>query len=182
MVNHLEFMSGESPTHGLHYWEPVVDGRLLREILDASTDDPAGAVGDNVPVLVHSWPVGLPTDVFVLLGALPPELADRIPIFICPACGDLGCGAITAQVEWTAETVTWRNFGWDVNDVIDEDDDDLRLPAPELVFDRREYEAELRRFIATFDEVRDALPPRLQPSARADAARATRRRRWWPLG
>lgn len=92
-MNHLELVSGESPTHGLHYWELVVDGRLLREILDASSEDPTvGAVGDNVPVLVHSWPVGLP-DVFVLVGERPPELAGRIPIFVCPACGDLGCGA-----------------------------------------------------------------------------------------
>lgn len=73
MVSYLGFVSGESPAHGLHYWEPVVDGRLLRQILGAFSDaSTAGAVGDRVPVLVHSWPVGLADDVFVLLGERAP--------------------------------------------------------------------------------------------------------------
>ncbi len=61
MVNRLGFVPGESPVHGLHFWEPVVDGRPLRHILtDVPGDESADwVVGDNVPVLVHSWPMGL---------------------------------------------------------------------------------------------------------------------------
>jgi hypothetical protein len=178
MVNRLSFAPGESSKLGLHYWEPLVDGRPLREILrGTSADEPT-----NVPVLVHDWPMGISDDVFVLLGERPPELANgRIPIFVCGACGDLGCGATTAAVEWTADTVVWRDFGWDVNYQTDddEDDDDPEFAGP-LIFDRGQYEAELRRFIDTFDEIRASMPGRPLQSPRDDRPRG-RLREWWPF-
>lgn len=36
----------------------------------------------------------------------------RVPLFVCPECGDLGCGAVTVIVERTADEVVWRDFGW----------------------------------------------------------------------
>ena len=183
VVNRLTLLPGESPTHGLHFWEPVIDGRPLRHILDETPEDeptPWG-VSDNVPVLVHNWPVGLLDDVFVLLGQRPPELASgRIPLFVCPACGDLGCGAITAAVEWTTDTVVWRDFGWDVDYETDGDEDEDFVSAGPFVFERVQYEAELRRFVETFDQVRASLPARLAPPTRDAGGRW---RRWWrPFG
>ena len=114
--------------------------------------------------MVHSWPSGLPDEVLVLLRERPPELASgRVPLFVCPVCGDLGCGAITAAVEWTADTVVWRDLRWEVNYETDEDDDEDLVFAGPLIFDRAQYEAEVRRFVQTFDDVRASLPARLLP-------------------
>ncbi|MGW6129037.1 hypothetical protein ACWFNE_03320 [Cellulomonas sp. NPDC055163] len=184
MVNRLSFAPGESPARGLYFWEPIVDGRPLRQILDGDTPGDSAAergVLDNVPVLVHSWPVGMTDDVLVLLGQRPPELASgRVPIFVCAACGDLGCGAVTAAVDWTADTVVWRDFGWDVNYETEQDDEHDPVYAGPLIFDRAEYETELQRFVDTFSEVRASLPvPSLPPSR--DDQRRRRPRSWWPF-
>ncbi|MFN8079792.1 MAG: hypothetical protein U0Q19_09505 [Kineosporiaceae bacterium] len=55
----------------------MVDGRPLRAVLTEAPGDESAdlVVGDNVAVFVHSWPVGIPNDVYVLLGEQPPELA-----------------------------------------------------------------------------------------------------------
>lgn len=184
MVNRLSFVPGESSAHGRYFWEPIVDGRPLRQILDGSPPEDSAAergVLDNVPVLVHNWSIGMTDDVLVLLGQRPPELANgRVPIFVCGDCGDLGCGAITAAVEWTADTVVWRDFGWDVNYETDEDDDDDPEFAGPLIFDRAQYETELQRFIDTFYEVRASLPAPTLPSPR-DTQRRRRPRDWWPF-
>lgn len=186
MVNRLSFVPGESAAHGAFFWEPVVDGRPLRQLLDGTSPEGSAAergVLDNVPVLVHSWPVGMTDDVFVLLGQRPPELANgRVPLFVCGACGDLGCGAITAAVEWTRDTVVWRDFGWDVDYETDDEDDDEPLLAGPLVFDRSQYEAELRMFIDTFDETRAAVPPRRRTLPPPDGPRRRRLRDRWPFG
>lgn len=180
MLDHLRFVAGESPTHALRFWEPVINGRPLREVLDAAGEDPAaGEVGAYVPVLVHDWPGGLPDDVLVLLGERAPQVAGRVPVYVCPDCGDLGCGAITVAVYRARDTVIWRDFGWD--DLGGADDDPVRLAVPAMTFDRREYEAELRRFVTTFDQVRAAAAPRSWPAADAQEGPAARPHRWWPF-
>ena len=31
-------------------------------------------------------------------------------IYVCPICGDLECGAITARIEREADEIVWRDF------------------------------------------------------------------------
>jgi hypothetical protein len=40
---------------------------------------------------------------------------DRRSLFICSACGDLGCGAITALVVRQGDTIVWKDFGFENN-------------------------------------------------------------------
>lgn len=172
MVNRLTFAPGNSPAHGIFYWEPLVDGAPLRKLLAyVDPDDHArdsaglGPPGDNIPVFAHNWPVGLPDEVLMLLGALTSPLPNgRVPLFVCPVCGDLGCGAVSVGVERSTTTVVWRDFGWDFDYEIDGEPSDPILGGP-FVFDRREYEAEMFRFVTTFDEVRAGVPPRPVPGA-----------------
>lgn len=179
MVNRFQLVAGESHKHRLHFWAPLIDGRPLHEILADAwghefTDT---TVGDTAPVLIHSWPTGLTKDASVLLGEAAPDLASgRVPIFICPECGDLGCGAITVVVERHRDTVIWRDFGWDVN--YDTGEDHIRLQIDPLVFDRAQYEAELRHFITTFDQVRASLPDHLLHRL-PETGTPTDRRHWW---
>lgn len=117
----------------------------------------------------------------MLLGERPSPLANgRAPIFVCGACGDPYCNAVTATVVVGPDTVAWSDLAWET-DQPDSEGADPILVGP-LVFDRRAYEAEIRQFLDTFDEVRASLPDRLAPW-RPKAARAarTRLRGWWPF-
>ncbi|WP_138753597.1 hypothetical protein [Paenibacillus sinopodophylli] len=47
-----------------------------------------------------------------LLLKTPSDFTDnQNSIYICPACADLGCGAITVNIEIKEDTVTWSNLG-----------------------------------------------------------------------
>lgn len=179
MVSHLTLVSGGSAANGLRYWDIAVDGQLLRDLFFEASG-PGGGAGDYAPVLVHNWPIGMSDDVLVLLGDRPPELpTGRVPVFVCSECGDLGCGAVTLAVERTADTVAWRDFGWETNYTTDEDEEKYEaFPGGPFVFARDQYESELRRFADTFDEVR-AAGPSLEEAALD--ARRRRRRRWWTV-
>jgi hypothetical protein len=38
---------------------------------------------------------------------------DRIPLFVCPFCGDAGCGAITFKLTRRGELVSWSHFAYE---------------------------------------------------------------------
>jgi hypothetical protein len=47
-----------------------------------------------------------------LLRKAPPDLASgRTSLYVCPECGDLGCGAVTVLVEGGAGVIVWKDFG-----------------------------------------------------------------------
>src|SRR5215216_2128667 len=70
-------------------WDFVVDGRSLNAHI---SDDVAGVLGWGDA----AWEEGV---VEKLLGRAPPDLPpDRVALYVCPECGDLGCGAVTASL------------------------------------------------------------------------------------
>ena len=47
-----------------------------------------------------------------LLRKSPPNMAHgRTTLYICPECGDLGCGAVTLLIERDPGVIIWKNFG-----------------------------------------------------------------------
>jgi hypothetical protein len=36
-------------------------------------------------------------------------------LFVCPECGDLGCGAITVAISAHGDTITWSDFRYENN-------------------------------------------------------------------
>jgi hypothetical protein len=51
-----------------------------------------------------------------LLGKSPPDMAhDRTALYICPECGDLGCGAVTLLVQREDGVIIWKDFGMQYN-------------------------------------------------------------------
>ena len=87
------------------YLDFVVDGKSLHDLLK---------LGDNIGCL--GW---LPRDdEQVILQQLMSERFsvlenDRYPIYVCAECGDIGCGAITVQIEKTQDGFIWKSFGYE---------------------------------------------------------------------
>ena len=44
------------------------------------------------------------------LGKLATE---KILLYVCADCGDLGCGALTAQISFTENSVVWSDFAYE---------------------------------------------------------------------
>ena len=40
---------------------------------------------------------------------------DREPLYVCPECGDIGCGAVTARIMADKGLVYWADFGWETS-------------------------------------------------------------------
>ena len=117
-------------------WDFVVDGRSLLELLRGG--DVIGVLGawDRAQQVVRAER---------LLGKAAPDLPpDRVALYVCPECGDLGCGAITASVLREGDGVVWRDFAWE-RDWSDPAVDDRRvIPAGPFIFERAPYGRLLR--------------------------------------
>ena len=74
---------------------------------------------------------------------------DRRYLFICPECGDLGCGALTLEVDKENGQIVWRNFGYENNW---EDKVELSAYAEigPFTFDAEKYERTLIQAKANF--------------------------------
>jgi len=168
VTNSLALAPGERPSESLgrdlyrsgrRFEDFVVDGEPLRTILLRS--ERGGLAADLIPVLVWDWPID--RDVDTLLGRREPELGDgRVSLYVCPECGDLGCGAVTAVIERDGGSVRWRDLAYQ-NDY-EPLDDELRLrDVGPFSFDRNEYEAMLegarRRWVSDGARYRSMAEP-----------------------
>ena len=87
----------------------LVDGRSLYDLLKVDQRDLVGVLGwggmEANRAARHQ-----------LLGSVPAAAdSGRRPIFVCPECGGLGCGAITVQVQHPGGNVEWRDFAYENN-------------------------------------------------------------------
>jgi hypothetical protein len=89
------------------YLDFTVDGQSIGALTGAQSRDLIGRLGwcpaqeDRAAVeqLLLRQPARLPNA--------------RQLLYVCPECGDIGCGAITALVELDGDAVTWRDFGYE---------------------------------------------------------------------
>src|SRR4051794_13003708 len=112
-----------------HFLDFVLDGHSLRELAEGSQN--------LVTPLCSAWMASsVAESVEGLLGRSGQP--DRAELLVCEACGDLGCGGVTARLSMTSSTVTWSDLlreqaadeGWPLEG----------LPAS-VAFARDEYEA-----------------------------------------
>jgi hypothetical protein len=71
---------------------------------------------------------------------------NRVALFVCPECGDLGCGAVTTAIDRQDAVVTWSDFRWEVNwfDPHDPDSSTHKFDVGPFCFDYPAYLAVLR--------------------------------------
>ncbi|HET9430258.1 MAG TPA: hypothetical protein VFO70_03730 [Chitinophagaceae bacterium] len=108
----LQFQSktrpGASNKHERHYLDFVISGLSLREILGINGCDlisPFGW-GDN-----KEYERDL---IKVLTLRRKSDLAtERVMLYVCPECGDIDCGAITANVVDQGDRIVWKDFGYE---------------------------------------------------------------------
>lgn len=76
----------------------------------------------------------------------------RAGIYFCPQCGDLLCGAVSAEVRYTDTTVEWRDVAYQggviTEDGMTEGINTEEVPAFSLTFDRTQYEDTVRALLA----------------------------------
>jgi hypothetical protein len=98
--------SGNSKTER-HYLDFVVSRCSLKELLGKKDTDLITPVG---------WGLGTEHVVEVLTLRAKSELkSGRVAIYVCPECGDIGCGAITANVQDGGSVVVWSEFGYETD-------------------------------------------------------------------
>ena len=115
-------------------WDFVVDGRSLH----------AQVGGDVVGALGWGDAASQAAVVEKLMARAAPDLPpDRVALYICPECGDLSCGAVTASVVREGDIVTWRDFAWE-RDWEDAPDHGERIAVGPFRFDRGAYGRVLR--------------------------------------
>jgi hypothetical protein len=58
----------------------------------------------------------------------------RIMLYVCAACGDISCGAITFSIKDLGDRIQWSDFGSESDDEVIE-----LINFPDLTFDRQQY-------------------------------------------
>ncbi len=116
-----------------HFLDFVVDGQRATDMFPFAKD---------MTTLLNPWVSMISESIPELLGNVPVAALSegRIRLLVCGSCGDLACGAATATLNMTKDSVTWSDFMWE----------DGYRPAryienlPDgIVFDKRTYEEAL---------------------------------------
>lgn len=91
---------------GRRYRDLVVDGIPLSTVFKSDVISPFGWLGSKEQVAAADR---------LLRRATPDLPTGRVSLYICPECGDLGCGPISVAVDGAAGGVVWRDFAFQNN-------------------------------------------------------------------
>ncbi len=89
------------------YLDFVVDGKVIYELV--APGDCIGCLGWGLQEIEKH------TIAQLLLEESPEPESGRVPIYICPECGALGCGAVTVKIEKSSEWIVWSDFAFENN-------------------------------------------------------------------
>jgi hypothetical protein len=88
----------------------VVDGSSLLDSLVKS----GGGHGDFMGCFVRGFPIENERKKAQLTSAGEPDTeGGRYLLYLCPECGDIGCGAYGAKIRVTEETTEWYDFAYE---------------------------------------------------------------------
>ena len=127
MITNFDLCTVQSKNNPSVYF---VDFKLGRIVLSKHLD-----IETNVGVLSVN-------DIYAkqLLLKEPSEFtSERIPLYVCGCCADLGCGALTVEVEEIEEGIIWRDFGWEGLDSDNYSQSDYMARTGPFIFDKNQY-------------------------------------------
>ncbi|HEX7415540.1 MAG TPA: hypothetical protein VF411_15980 [Bacteroidia bacterium] len=114
------------------YLDFIISGQSLGQLFGLTDGDLIGTFG---------WMVNKEYEnklIDEFLGLVKPELeTGRTSFYVCPECGDIGCGAITAKIITTDSKVIWQDFGYE-NNYSEPDLTNYKHVGP-FSFDKTEY-------------------------------------------
>lgn len=124
-------------------------GRTQRDFLDFIVDGRplSESVGDQVSCLGWFVPEENARAARRLLLEEPADLPNnRRTLYVCPECGDLGCGAVSLVVERAGDKIIWRDFGYenDYEGIVHAEEFEEVGP---FTFDRAAYGQAIRQVI-----------------------------------
>jgi hypothetical protein len=74
----------------------------------------AGGHADFMGCFVRGFAESNRAKLELLSGSADAETADgRVLLYVCPECGDMGCGSYAAKVKVSAEVVEWFDFAYE---------------------------------------------------------------------
>ncbi len=100
---------GGAGAHERFTYDFVVDGVSLADALDVRRFDLVGCFD----VMDNKWNTHAAKA--LLLKEAPDVAPDRVMIYVCPECADLGCGAFTVRVTSTDDEFVWSDFRYENN-------------------------------------------------------------------
>ncbi|MDD1531420.1 hypothetical protein C7U92_29690 [Bradyrhizobium sp. WBOS7] len=148
MSDHLELAvlhrsGGGSPAKKERYtFDFVVNGQSLFAVTGAASFDLAGCL--SVPQREPELSLRFNDELAQRLTAVPIGGSYRVALYVCPECGDLACGAITALVSRSDGVVHWSEFAHENGD---DSEAKISTVGP-FAFDWTSYVAEIERACA----------------------------------
>ena len=125
------------------YLDFVIGERSLFDMLNAADQDLIGVLGWN----------GKETDLLtveqLLLRRAAPFPDGRQMIFVCGECGDIGCGAIRADVCTEGDQIVWKNFGFENNYDEDMSDFETYQSIGPFSFPQKEYTGVIETYLSS---------------------------------
>jgi hypothetical protein len=105
-------MGSASPQKRERYtFDFVVNGVSLFEATQAARYDMCGSLSN--PHFEREAARQINSGIIAQLTSDSPIGGHRVPLFVCPECGDFACGTITARVSRTDLGVQWFDFAYE---------------------------------------------------------------------
>src|SRR6188508_1568482 len=106
-----KYRKGDTNNPERRHLDFIISEQALSQYFESSELDLIGTFGWTENKVYESEQL----DQF--LGLKGSELkSGRVCFYVCPICGDIGCGAITAVIEVTDTSVIWKDFGYETDD------------------------------------------------------------------
>jgi len=98
---------GSSNRTEREYLDFIISGQSLKSVLGMKNTDYTTLIGvGNQEYEKHILNV-------FRLKEKPNLKTGRVMIYVCPECGDIDCGAITAVIVDMGATIIWKDFGYE---------------------------------------------------------------------